>query len=553
MTRAIRLLGILWLLPACAGAPGDGLDHGGGDGATGSDSGDPNDPGDPGPGDEGGDCIGVGCDEGFDPEGAGAQGIVETPEGGITLDGESAVRNHVIWIANSREGTVSRIDTRLREEVGRYRTGASSTTDPSRTTVNPNGDVVVSNRDVEGRATKFYADCPDANGDGVVQTSTGGGDVLPWMQDECFAWTVPIGAGARGSGFEIRVGLDGVVEEYVWVGATGRMFIKEIDSETGELTGREVDDVNPYGLALGPNHTLWTFGQRQDEDGGWMATTIEVLNAIDTITLERVQHDIPEFWYGITVDHEGRVWIGGSVARYDPRSDTWETPAQEVQGGGIAVDAEGNAYVGEKWPDGYGDSGPWKIDGETLETTRIPDVGGHGWAVDFDGFIWSVPTFYDDMGLPGGDVAYVTDPDTLEHVATVDGLVGPYTYSDMTGFQLVNATNPMGIYPHVFEGCGEGTTWETLSWDAIIPGMSSISFAARTGDDLETLLAQPVVELGTAPGTTSPVSIEDALTDAGLTHGSLLYLEVTLRSLDREAAPILNELRVTKRCEGMLE
>ena len=49
--------------------------------------------------------------------------MVATPEGGITLGGETGVRNHVIWIANSPQGTVSKIDTRERVETGRYSTG----------------------------------------------------------------------------------------------------------------------------------------------------------------------------------------------------------------------------------------------------------------------------------------------------------------------------------------------------------------------------------------------------------------------------------------------
>ncbi len=546
MTR-LRTLAVL-LAPAVAGcmcAPGDGL-VGSGDDAHGGDvpgDDDANDPGG-GPGGSGhGDCVGIDCPEPFDPEGNGAQGVVQTPEGGLTLDGESAVRNHVIWIANSEEGTVSRIDTRLRQEVGRYRTGPSSSTDPSRTTVNPNGDVVVANRDVTGAATKYYADCPDVDGDGVVETSTGAADVYGWMQDECFAWTTPVGAGARGSGFEVRVGLDGVVEEYVWVGAYSRQEIWELDSATGEKTGRMIEPVVPYGLAIGPNHRLWTFGTRQDDAGAFGASTVNVLVEIDTDSLERTDHDMENFWYGITVDHEGRVWVGGDTARYDPERDLWQFPDVRVSGGGIAVDAEGNAYTGEY---GWGD-GPRKIDAETLEVTAIPgDVGGHGWAVDFDGFVWSVPT--------PGTQAFVTDPDTLERVAVVDGLDGPYTYSDMTGFQLVNATNPSGIYPHVFEGCGAGTTiWDELSWEAVVPPGSSISFAAKTADDLVALASTPLVDLGSDPADEAPLSLALAFADAGVTPGALLYLETTLRSLDREAAPVLENLRVTKRCEEELE
>ncbi len=53
-----------------------------------------------------------------------------------------------IWIANTGEGTLSKVNTRNTEEVARYLTCSYSdrSCDPSRTSVNLHGDVVVSNR-----------------------------------------------------------------------------------------------------------------------------------------------------------------------------------------------------------------------------------------------------------------------------------------------------------------------------------------------------------------------------------------------------------------------
>ena len=79
-----------------------------------------------------------------------------------------------IWVANSSEGTVSKIDTVTLEEVGRYKTHPSYG-DPSRTSVSLNGDVAVANR----------------NGNGSIDTSTGKNDVLEWDDEECRAWFTP--------------------------------------------------------------------------------------------------------------------------------------------------------------------------------------------------------------------------------------------------------------------------------------------------------------------------------------------------------------------------
>jgi hypothetical protein len=180
-----------------------------------------------------------------------------------------------------------------------------------------------------------------------------------------------------------------------------------------------------------------------------------------------------------------------------------------------------------------------------MEATPIPGAGGHGWAVDFDGYAWSVEF--------AGTRAFVVDPDTLEVTTVTPPLVGAYTYSDMTGFQLVNATNPVGTYPHVFDSCPEGDVrWVGLSWDAVVPEETSLTFRVRTADDLVALASAPLLDLGTSPPAEGPLSIEDAFDAAGVVPARLLEVQVTLASLDRESAPILDTLRVTRSCAGEL-
>src|SRR5687768_4187280 len=65
--------------------------------------------------------------------------------GGGGMMGENTFS--IIWIANTPEGTVSKIDTSTGNELGRYYTGPTNgTDDPSRTAVNLEGDAAVSNR-----------------------------------------------------------------------------------------------------------------------------------------------------------------------------------------------------------------------------------------------------------------------------------------------------------------------------------------------------------------------------------------------------------------------
>jgi hypothetical protein len=486
-------------------------------------------------------CVGLDCNVPFDPDAAGARSVVQTEEGGLTLDERATVLNRVIWVANSGEGTVSKIDTTTRLEVSRFWTGWSGASDnPSRTTVNPNGDVVVCNRGPGGEATKYLAsDCPDVNGNGVVDTSTGRADVRAFQTDECWAWTTPVGAGARGAAIELREQLDGSYVEYVWIGDYTHMDVHELDSETGAATGRTVAGVSPYGLALDPFGKLWTFS-----GAGTAILSIDT----ETLATETIALPAGEAWYGITVDHLGRVWVGGTVARYDPATATWASPGAHVCGGGLAVDAEGNAWVGEGpwgWA-GYCTPSAWKVDADTLEATEIPGAGGHGWAIDFDGFAWSIGFV--------GDSAYVVDPDTLAVEVVRPPFVSAYTYSDMTGFQLLNTVDPVGSYPHLFEGCDdEITTWGELAWDATVPEGTSISFTAQTANDPDALLGAAVVDLGAAPGQDGPVDVGAALESAGITAGRLVLVEATLRSDSREDAPVLDRMSLSRSCPPEIE
>ena len=158
-----------------SGGDGDGDPSGDGDGdPSGDGDGDPSGDGDGDPsGDGDGDPSGDGDGDG-DPCG----------DGGNNLPVEK-----LIWIANSAQGTVSKIDTETGAELGRYIVRADSAGSPSRTSVNRFGDVAVANR--LGGVTKIagpLTSCVEKNGIPGIQTSSGPNDVLPWGEDECVLW-----------------------------------------------------------------------------------------------------------------------------------------------------------------------------------------------------------------------------------------------------------------------------------------------------------------------------------------------------------------------------
>lgn len=226
-----------------------------------------------------------------------------------------------IWIANTGEGTISKVDTRTMREVARYRTGplVGGANDPSRTSVNSLGDVYVGNRQGLSvtKISALGADCPDTNGDGRITTSTGPTDVLPWGQDDCVLWntSLPDGGIIRAVAAQDTIGPDGEIITSVWVGGWDGVVWK-LDGETGEILVRTASPTRNYGFALDGSGNLWISG-RSDRVLGRIDTRRCVSTASCDVTpcgaegntciKQAIPIPSPHNPYGITVDSEQRV------------------------------------------------------------------------------------------------------------------------------------------------------------------------------------------------------------------------------------------------------
>lgn len=354
-----------------------------------------------------------------------------------------------LFVANSGEATISKINTRTLTEEGRYRTRPDGSGNPSRTSVSVDGRaVVVANR--MGGVTKLWARpelCNDGNGNGMIDTSNGAGNVLAFADEECVAWHTPFPNATTQRPVAWTSGAFDTTScawenQKVWTanaegtpgatwpcdGAAG-INVFRLDGETGVVEEAiAMPDVTcggtfgPYGAAVDFNNDLWMYI--------WSAGT---LVHVDYETLE--YETLPGGSYGITVDNEGRVWID-SGSRYDPTTLTWanKVPANGLPGSGgsgVAVDTMGRVWTATQGGIGW-------IDAESMavgDTVPLPEGGLYrGIAVDVDGYIWAV--------LLGGSTAHRIDPITYA-IETVNGLNSPYTYSDMSGGQLSNVTcNP---------------------------------------------------------------------------------------------------------------
>ncbi len=349
------------------------------------------------------------------------------PCGGKGKGGSDDPDFSYIWVANSTEGTVSKINTVSLEEEGRYRTRMDALGSPSRTSVSLNGDVAVANR--SGGVIKIAArmeSCPDSN-----NTSSGAADLKPFP-DGCVVWFTPFAytsqrpvAWAPGEWSDASCSWE---NEMLWTsGAQGEAIdVLLLNGEDGA-----VEETIP--IVGTPAGYYGIYGAASDADGNFWGSQLGVGNLVrvDRGNFEVETHPMSNIGgYGMTVDTEGRAWTCSSgVARFNPDDSTWTTNPNVGGGGGCMVDANGHLWVG-----GYGGGAGGQlisVDTETLVVDQMIPIPNyvHGVSIDFYGYVWGVT-----IGQP---FAYRVDP-TDGTFETFMGLTGPYTYSDMTGWALSN-------------------------------------------------------------------------------------------------------------------
>ncbi|MBA3549921.1 MAG: hypothetical protein H0T76_25875 [Nannocystis sp.] len=345
-----------------------------------------------------------------------------------------------IWVANSAEGTISKIDTQTLVEHGRYRVRPDSAGSPSRTSVNLSGDVAVANR--TGGVTKIYADpadCTESNGQPGIQTSNNN-VALDWGVEECIAWYTPSAfttqrpvAWAPGT---LNPATCKYEDQKLWTaggqsGVSESLVVHRLNGETGALedTIAMPDVYHGY---------FGAYGGAVNQAGDFWFITYDLpstLVRVDAKTLAYEKFSVPDGLcpYGFAVDSKGRPWTGSfcqASARFTPETQTWDQ--FPVLGYGLQQDAEGRMWIAD-----YSLPGTRAIDAESLailDTIPLDSFSVKGISIDFYGYVWVV-----DMDHS----AFRIDPDD-KSVMSYGGLVGPYTYSDMTGWGLSNVANPPG-------------------------------------------------------------------------------------------------------------
>lgn len=534
-----------------------------------------------------GESVGQDGDTGWGLTDDNSEGLRENERNGLELvDSESNF--DFIWVANSEEGTVSKINTQTGQEAARYvsalrvnpqtmpssleRCDSNSNNPggncPSRTAVALNGDVWVANRAFryQGSVTKIaHRDCVDRNGNGSIETSSdaNGNGVIDMNNpqeflgeaDECILFTVPVGGVQsipRALAIDPFAPVRGVGS--VWVGAWSEQRYYQLDASNGNLI-RTVDvPHNPYGAIMDRFGILWSIDLGSSNiNVGPPRGLVKIISQSGEVGGPfRVRSTSRcEGGYGITIDGADNVWIGGfaceSVFRYTPSSDSWLTV--QMPGGtgytrGIAADRDGWIYVGSSNNINTGDvvghiTRFRQEDGSQLQVFDFSNRGAGtiGVGLDNQGRVWGINNSTGN--------ATRLDPSTGQTQHFPVG-VGPYTYSDFSGFTLRNFTAPQGTFRRLFRGCPQKdfAMWRDITWEADTPPGTSVFVRVKTGMTLDDLVTAPYL----GPWDESPAD----LAASGVPNGRFLEVEVTLTTDTPGITPTLWDLDVTWTCPPVL-
>ncbi len=434
-----------------------------------------------------------------------------------------------IWVAASVRGTIVKINTQTGEILGEYWSAPDGQgRDPSRTTVDNNGNVWAGNRAEysggKGSAVRIGLNenlqCQDRNSNGKIDTSTGLGDIKPWpntggadsnggvstAEDECICNYIRTAAtGVR------SIAVD--TSNNVWIGGTGNRMHELYDGITGQaITGTLFGPgCGGYGALIDNNGILWS------SQGGDCLLRYDPINK----TVLTIPNSCTS--YGLGRDSQGNIWNSqyscGSVRKYTPdgvQIGDFSTHGNNPRG--VAVTSDDDVWVANSGSDTVArlsNAGVWKLN---INVGMMPT----GVSVDSNGKVW--------VANYGSSNVMRIDPATnlVDLTLSLGEGAYPYDYSDMTGSSLIAPPNT-GSWTAIYSS-GQTEKWSKISWTADTPGDSMLAVKAATSDD----------------GTTFGPYV-DVVNGASLSISESEYIKVAVsftRATTKES-PILYDLTIT--------
>ena len=505
--------------------------------------------------------------------------LSQTPADQLQLD-DTVTPLGFLWVS-STNGHIIKIDTDDAAVLGRYRTAPDGRgTNPSRTTVDANGNVWAGNRvehSLSGGARKGSVvriglqengQCEDRHGatladapDGIIQTSTGLLDVLPWSNaggvdddggvstafDECIINYV------RTTDTHIRhVSVD--TNNDVWVGGNLEVNATHGSNNIFDL----IDGSNPGGggiLTTTANLDCGGYGGLVSVVGGvdilWSANRqpgpISLLRYDTSTTIATCLTSINS--YGLGIDTQGDVWnsqwTSNSIIEFNPAGGV---NLAAVATGGASNDRGVTVTLVDDhvWVANSAGNNVSRLDQAGVVVGVVPvGVGGitgpTGVSVDNNDKVWV--THFKDR------IAYRIDPNDLTDspagtvdASTVDLLGNLYNYSDMTGSAVLAApTN--GTWTVIHDSGVAGATWNTISWNGEIP------FGGGPHEPSDSSLTVSIASAEVAPDCASAVfgaavAVSNSADISAFT-GQCLEVTVGFTRATTGETPILTDLALT--------
>ncbi len=377
-----------------------------------------------------------------------------------------------------------------------------------------------------------YNTAIDRDGDGLIRTSSGLGNVL--------AWTNAGGADTLGG---VSTAEDEAIINYtrttakevgtlaidanndLWVGGTVDKIHEKISGVTGEpIPGSQINPIaGGYGGLLDANGVLWSITQP--------GSTNILRYDTNTPTPQVINLGTGNQCHGVGIDTDGYLFVsnpsGNNLLKIRPTDGavvrTFDTGATGPPQG-VAVRPADNSFWVANW-------GLGRVYGRTSEGVLVatPAVGLNpiGVSVDAAGKVWAISSASDtasriNRAAPGA-------PDLVVNLgagAASEGL------GDMTGVVAMSATSRQGSWTVVEDGGEAGTAWGSITWNEEEEGSvpESIIVQARAAETHAGLAGEPFVD----------VTSGEALS---LT-GQFIEVQATLKAAADGTSPVLSDLTI---------
>lgn len=468
------------------------------------------------------------------------EGVSLTARGELTL-AFTEIESSTVWVPNTGEASVSKVDADSATEVARYRVAGAT---PERVAVDYLGDAWVLSPALQGRAalTKIVADPARC---GAGRTSSGARQILPLGSDACVVQQLSVGAQDELLRTLVIDGTEAPDREFgghLWLGAQRGQRLLMVSADDGSVL-REVavPGLAPFDAVFDAWGTLWLV------DRAGLLGRVEL--AAEPATVEIIEAPLRCFEFdSIASDAQGVLTLTGagceSVVTYDPRVKRFA----EVKTPGV-LDARGVAVLGvDSWV--VHTAGrvsrvardPLAIV-ETFELATRVATPIESLAVGADAAqrVWVVSSGGGEAGA-----GLLTGFDTLTGEVAAQLSVGslPRPHGDITGSRRLGVFVPEAVVQHVFEGCStEGTGWGPLhvAWTAGEGGSTEVE--VRHAERAALLADAKWQRLGRLPEDAQPYA-------TAFSDGGVVEVRLRLRAAKRLGAPRITRVGLEWRCAG---